>query len=497
MWAREWGRAALALLLLWCGLELGLRRSSSITDDWQGWRQADTQAIARNFAFEEFDLFSPRIDWRGAGPGYVEAELQLYPALLAGIMRFTGESVWPGQLLSLACVAASVAVLFAALARRFGDRSAFLAVVGVLATKGTVVIATSVQPDTMALLAFVVGFVAFRSYLDRPSNNRLVLWVVATALAGLVKPTMLELGIAQAVMCLLLRPDLLRSLRLWLGWAVVLAAVTAHLLHARQLYLEYGNTFGVLSGGDSKLPGVATLFSPQLWFGVASFEVVWGIGIFGALAAFYRVVSRTLSAEELALAGAALCSSVLAFRYTSGPYGTHYHLPHLVLGAWLVARAVGELAAGIAAPPRWRQVAIGVVMSAAVLQYSRAVLDMAQLPLTPETAVGRMLAAVAPPGSFVAVRARAPSYDVEWGTANNFEDPRVFYVSRTKGWVLANDQPGAKPLADVAAQGARYYAHVNQMNVDAELQAWLDAHAEAAFVAKEGAVYRLRQSLTK
>ena len=213
-----------------------------------------------------------------------------------------------------------------------------------LATKGTVTIATSIQPDTLSFLAFTIGFVVFRAYLDDPTTRRLVIWVVATALAGLVKPTTLELGIAQAVMCMLLRPDLLRSPRIWLGWMAVLAVVAAHMLHARQLYLDYGNTFGVLSGGDSKLPGLAELVSPRLWFGVASFEVVWGIGFLGAAAALYRIASRTLRAEELALAGAALCVSVLAFRYTSGYFGTHYHLPHTVLGAWLVARAVAELA---------------------------------------------------------------------------------------------------------------------------------------------------------
>ena len=152
VWARPWGRAAVATLALWCGLELGCRRSSTITDDWHGWRQADTQTIARNFAFEEFNLRAPRIDWRGDGAGYVEAELQLYPAFIALVMRVTGESEWPGQLLSLVCVALAAAVLFAALARRWGDAAAYLGLIGLLATKGTAAMATSIQPDALSLL---------------------------------------------------------------------------------------------------------------------------------------------------------------------------------------------------------------------------------------------------------------------------------------------------------------------------------------------------------
>ena len=60
---------------------------------------------------------------------------------------------------------------------------------------------------------------------------------------------------------------------------------------------------------------------------------------------------------------------------------------------------------------------------------------------------------------------------------NNYEDPRVFYLSRTKGWVLPNDLAGASRLQDVAARGAQFYAHVTQKPIDAELAGWLAAHA--------------------
>jgi len=55
----RWRLAAIAALLAWCVAMLAFRRPARITDDWMGWRQADTQAIARNFAFEEFALSHP------------------------------------------------------------------------------------------------------------------------------------------------------------------------------------------------------------------------------------------------------------------------------------------------------------------------------------------------------------------------------------------------------------------------------------------------------
>ena len=486
---RRWRLLALATLAAWCVFELAVRRTAVITDDWQGWRQADTQAIARNFLLEEANPLYPRIDWRGDGPGYVESEAQIYPALIAAAMRVTGESVWPGQLLSLACVALAALVLFGALARRFGGPAGYLALVATLSMQGTVVVATSIQPDTLSFLGFTVGFVAFLDYLDAPDRGRLATWIAATALAGLVKPTTLELGLVQGLYVLLARRDALRDRRIWIGWAIVVAAVGAYLLHAKGLYQQYGNTFGVLSGGDSKLPAASALAAVEPWRELARYAVVWGVGVPAIPAALYLAWRRRLGAVEVALAAGAIALDVLAFRYTSGPFGTHYHLPHVVLGAWLVAHAVHDLGAQ---RPRWLRPAAALVVGLALVSSARAMRFLRRQPPQHETALGAQLAAAAPPGTLVVVRARAERYNTDWHTPNNFEDPRVFYLSRTKGWVLANDDAGATALAEHAARGARFYAHVTQKPIDAELAAWLAAHATLVSESPAGAVYALR-----
>ena len=74
---------------------------------------------------------------------------------------------------------------------------------------------------------------------------------------------------------------------------------------------------------------------------------------------------------------------------------------------------------------------------------------------------------------------------------NNFEDPRVFYVSRTKGWVVPNDAPGVAPVAEPAARGARFYAHVAPLAIDPALAAWLAANATLVEQSAAGAIYRL------
>jgi hypothetical protein len=472
-------RVAVAAIVVWCAVMLTVRRTGAITDDWQGWRQADTQAIARNLAFEEFAPLEPRIDWRGDGPGYVETEAQIYPALTAVAMRLWGESVWPAQLLSLVCVAAGLIVVAVALARRYGDAAACGALLVMLGHQGTIAMSTSIQPDALSFAAFAVGWVAFVSYLETPSRRRLVWWVAATAIAGLVKPTTLELGIAQFVLVVLTRRH--RDPWIWLGWAVVVTIVAAFMVYARTLFVDYGNTFGVLSGGDSKLPATAMVLAPSTWTELARYSVVWGVGVAAVPASIALAWRRRLEPTHLALATGALVLVVVALRYTSGSFGTHYHLPHVVLGGSLVAAALqGRRASWVLACAM-----VAIVMGGRGLR-------LADPPPQRETVLGERLAQLAPPGTLVAVRARAESFNPEWRTVNNFEDPRVFYVSRTRGWVLPNDLAGASRLNEVTQRGAQFYVHVTQKPIDAELAAWLAAHATRVHASPEGEIYSLR-----
>jgi len=480
----RWRAAAALALIAWCAVVVALRRPARITDDWMGWRQADTQAIARNFVEEGFTPLHPRIDWRGDGPGFVETEAQLYPTLIAATMEVSGESEWPGQLVSLACTATALALIFAALARRYGEPAGFIALLALLGHQGTLAIATSIQPDSLALLLFVIGWLAFVADLAAPSRRTLALWVTATALAGLVKPTTLELGIAQFVLAAL--SHRLRSPRLWLGWAIVLAVVIAFLAYARTLYVTYGNTFGVLSGGDSKLPAVAMLEDPETWIGLARYGIFWGVGALAIPAAIYLAWRRALEPAHYALAVAAILLVLVALRYTSGTFGTHYHLPHVVLGAWLVAAAVAQLGR-----PR---IAVAIVAACAVALGLRGLQFLRALRPEPETMLGDQLAALAPPRSLVVVRARAEGYNTEWHTVNNFQDPRVFYLSRTKGWALPNDLAGADGVAGAARRGARFYVHVHQKPIDGELVSWLAAHATLVATSPAGEIYALSRT---
>ena len=54
-------------------------------------------------------------------------------------------------------------------------------------------------------------------------------------------------------------------------------------LHARNIYLTYGNTFGLLSGGDSKFGNIKMWISPHVYLSIIYLEMKWILGYIAIL----------------------------------------------------------------------------------------------------------------------------------------------------------------------------------------------------------------------
>ena len=72
------------------------------------WREADYAQIARAFEREGMNPMLPRVDWRGATPGYAEMELPVVPWLGALVFTVTG---FDTTVLRVICAFFSVAAL--------------------------------------------------------------------------------------------------------------------------------------------------------------------------------------------------------------------------------------------------------------------------------------------------------------------------------------------------------------------------------------------------
>jgi hypothetical protein len=472
--------AAILAILAWAVLSWTVLRPGSIALDYQSIRQADTQTIARHFTEPEANLFYPRVDWGGDGPGFVETELQIYTGLISLVLRVFGDVEWPGQLISLVASSLSGYVLFRGLSERLGGLAALSGLGVFLVSPIVLFTATSVQPDALALSGFAIAWVALLRYAKTGELQSLAVYAVAGAFGMLVKPTMAQLGVASFVYLLLTSPEKLRDVRIWAVWAGMCGLLLAHMRHASSLYDVYGNTFGVFSGGvDAKTPQLEHLLMPRLFLRAANFSRKFGTGSLGAIALVVALVQRKNHAAAFALFASNALWVLSTLRYTSDYAGTHY----LLCEAVLVAYAGAQVVANLNATSRMPIFALASVLMAFVLQ--RSVLFRLWQPTVDQSsavanAAARELGKVAHAGDLVVVRASWPKYDSFWHTSNNVHDPRVFYSTRTRGWGIGADEAEPAAFDGFRAKGARFYVRLVSGEEEPGIGAWLSKHARVA-----------------
>jgi 4-amino-4-deoxy-L-arabinose transferase-like glycosyltransferase len=458
----------------------------------QNWRESDSLTIARHLAEPGSSIFYPRIDWGGSGPGYVEAEFQLYTWIVSRFLMVFGDVEWPGQLVSLTAVALTAWVVFVQLASRYGPVPAAIGVAGLLSSRTVVQAATTIQPEALCLLLYSVAWFAFLKYADTGDDRHLWLYGVAGGMAMLVKPTAAHLGIASFLLLLMQSPQLLRRRAVWIAWGLMVAALVLHLGHARSIYLEYGNTFGVLSGGDSKIPRLEHLLVPSLLLRAAINSVMWGVGVPGAVAVVAAIVLRRKnSAPIAALVVANAVWTLVALRYTSRAGGNHYHL----LGAVLAAQAIAMTLASLAMP-RVRTYARVLAVCALALAMERSLSIRAWTRHNvwdqSAVAVAKALQRHSQRGDLIVVRSVAVQYDTYWKTISNFEDPRVFNMTRTHGWPIGKEVTDPSTIDHAFRQGARFYVEPEERPAMPAFDAWLAGRARLVETTSYGGkVYEL------
>ena len=486
------------LVVGWGLIQLLVVRPQSFIGQWNDWRQADTMQIAINF-LEEPRLLHPRIAWGGDGPGYVETELQIYGLLVAGLSGLTGWTELAGQLVSWSATVMAACVLLGLFRRlELGSTACLLGLAFFLSSRLVVGLSVSVMPEMVCLALYVASLWLLVELVDKPRSIVLLAGLtLSTAAAALIKPTVLHLGIVQFLFVLVVKPSLLKG-RIWVGWAVVLGVVGAQLRHSLSLYERWGNGFGVLSSADSKFPGIEQLLMPGSYRALVEATLAWGLGWVGAAAALGCLVSSTTRSYR-ALVAALLVGNaaglLVSLRYSSSPWmGAHYHLFSVVAGSLAVAVLWN------AGEPRVRQrrevlTAIAVVaLIGLCLRYAGSMQWYAGEASSdsPLRTLGKELAELSAPDELVVVRSAARSTDADWSRANNYQDPRVFYVAQRRGWVLAaDDEMPSEALETWHGRGARFYVEPYGDGPSVALESWLGSNGSLVVDEPAGRIWRL------
>ena len=480
-----WVSLAVYAAVLWFGVtphEVG-----------SSWRECDTMAMSRNFLLDGFDPLRPRVDWRGDTDGAVESEFPLYQMLVAASLVAFGEVEWPARLWSLLAMVWAGVALHRLLEWRTGPGPALVGTLVFLGSAQAVLLGARVQPDGLSTALLLAGSAAFLDYLVFGRGAALWLAVVANALGVLQKATGLQIVAVQGLLVLCIAPHRLREARLWIGLLLIVGVLAAWLWHGVQLHAETGLTFGVLSAGETKFPGLRQLRSFDVWSSLLSTTMRIGLGPFGCMALGTLVARRRMDRIDLSLLVVVGLALVGAMRYSAYEgTGPHYHVFVAVAGAWCMARVWPRRA------PQWlwavTLLGIGMVGAHWVLQEREKVRSCTHAGVLDVAAVIR--------ASFVAdalaiVRSHREGYDAWWRRRTNYEEPVLLYQARRRGWVVPADGFEVAELERLRARGADFVVDQLPGQASAEVQGWLAANAELVLDRSGCTVHRLRPSPAK
>jgi 4-amino-4-deoxy-L-arabinose transferase-like glycosyltransferase len=269
--------------------------------DYHSWRQADTAAIARNYAANGYRLLYPQVDWGGQTPGYIESEFPLYSYTLALLYGVFGVHTWLGRLLSALAGAAAVVALYGLARAGDGGREAIYSFASLRVSSrigmldrhfegdgGRAIYAAlalalmpfpiyfgrTLMPDMWMLLAAILALWTFRRWLDHPTFGHFGVALLCGALAPLAKtPNLLIVAVPLAYLVIVdwasKRPPMGRRICLLIyGLCFVLPSLL-WMGHARTLPLDPRLSFGI----GEKLFDTGLLLDPQFYLLLARWSI--------------------------------------------------------------------------------------------------------------------------------------------------------------------------------------------------------------------------------
>ena len=231
-----------------------------------GWRQADLSSIAMNYLANGFHFAYPQINWGGPGPGYVEMEFPIIPYFTAMLYKTFGVHDVFALVISFLCGIGVVIAIYM-LARRLYD-SAVALIAGLFAAISPLLSLASQtflsEPALILCTVLSLHFLVQWTETDRIRDYALS--VLCTTLAALLKLTALYVGLPiLIVFTMKYGKGILKSAYFWLFGIFSLLPVVLWYTHAHNLYVEYGNTFGILSGGYNKFARAELLLGSEFY----------------------------------------------------------------------------------------------------------------------------------------------------------------------------------------------------------------------------------------
>ena len=309
------------------------------------WRECDIAAVAKNYYREGMNIFYPRIDWRGDGPGFAEMEFPLFPWTVAVLYKIFGYNEAIGRLLSFAFSLLTL-VLFFQLARYLlNPFGALIASTFMTLSPVIIRISNALQPEALMLLFYVLAAYAFMRWIDDDKWTWYGLSLVATALAILSKINAAHIGLFFLLFLFMKKgAKSLLKFRVWVFGILSLLPAVLWYLHAQSFWKTYGNSLGI--SNEYHWVGWDLFTNPKFILGLAEVEVshIWMplgglIGLYALWSSWSKGSIKIILAWLLAIA----IYYIVSIRTTGENWATYYHVVTIPPAALLFGEGVERI----------------------------------------------------------------------------------------------------------------------------------------------------------
>lgn len=296
--------------------------------DGASWRESDMASIARNYAVEGMNPLYPRIDWRGAGPGYVEMELPITPWLTALLYRFLGIHDVFGRLWSL-IFSIGTLLIFYRLSREYLSQLGAFVAFAFFAFNPLILDASSAfQPEAAMMLAYISAVYLFLKWLKSDKDVDLIAAAAVTALAVLAKATAGHIGLMFGILMLQkYGVGVFSKYKVWLFGALSVIPAAAWYVHAKYFWLTYGNSLGV--SNEYHWAGPDFLTNPYFATGILRTEILSVCLVFGLAVIIFGLIygpASDIRKWSLLWLASIFVMYIAAARTTADDWASYYHI---------------------------------------------------------------------------------------------------------------------------------------------------------------------------
>ncbi|HUI65231.1 MAG TPA: glycosyltransferase family 39 protein [Bacteroidota bacterium] len=474
------------------------------------WRSTDMASIALNYYRNGLHFLSPQINWGGNGPGYVEMEFPIIPFVLALLYKIFGIQEWLALLIPMLSGLGLVVLMYLFCRRIFDPATGFIAGIFTATSPPLVDQSMALWPDPPMLLCGAIGLYFIFRWAEEDSLRPFFIGALATSLAILLKLTALYLGIPILYLCIVRHGyQLWKKPVVWLLAALILIPPLLWYTHAYELYREYHNTFGILSGGFLKLATATVLLNPAFYglsLGRMVFyhftPIVFVLFLFGVFRrqvdGFHYIFHAWWGAVALYLLVAARGVAIGHFQYM---------LPVVPPGAALAGFGTTVLLDKIGSTrvlARWSRGAWTILLTLIFLVGTVAATYVYQLPKytthmwNNDKKIGLEVGKLTAAGSLIIV------VDNQMGGPPDgiMTPPNVFYFSDRHGWYLALSWLTEDLIEKRREEGAHYLVITgNTVDLFKEsyrpIEEYLNSHYFTILSGKDGIIYDLERRRDK